>query len=558
MTARRVALFGFVCALLAVGVWLAWPAGGPPRTAARDTSESRASAAPAPPLAGARDVSLAAPDESATKTEARAPAEPVRKTPSGVFIVRGRVYDAASGEPWFDATIEARYPGGEAFLETASDEAGLYRLEIEGAPPPLLELCAKVEDRSAVLATALVTDDGASELVVDFAIPGAFVVSGQVTDARTGAPIPGAEIKVFAAGAAFAEGWNDGFSDAHGRFHIDELEDLPRTRLEVVVRAEEYQPAHVANLAVADGSDTLRVDVQLTAPLVVRGRVLSRATGAPIGDARIETWSRVDEFADAGEEARSAIDGTFELPLGEIAPADVLIFVQAKGFESARSAPQSWEQPLEIRLFAAKTLTGRVLDAATGTPIGDVELELVPAGVPSSFASDYGDATAVRADGTFELAVENVPTGPAKLTATAWGFVPRTWDVVVPVEPEHGGGLELELERELLVRGRVTRRADGEPVSGARLRTMLPGSREQASPTAETDKDGSYELHLPAAAAHAARWVVEYQGERRALAVLAIPADANGELVRDFTLDLPAPRARIAPVEPAESDAGKR
>lgn len=493
----------------------------------------------------------AQPSEVAEPEQSRAPAtEPA--SPTGRIVIRGRVYDALNGEPWFGATIEARYVGGETFMDTESDEAGLYRLEIDGAPARL-DLAAFVEERAALLVSDVATDGGKNELVIDFALPGAFAVAGRVLDARTKQPIAGAELKVFADGEAFEEGWNDGFSDEKGRFHLDELEDLPRNGLHLVVLAEEYQPAHLANLAVPAGADTLTLDVLLDAPRALRGRVVAADGGAPIADARVETSSRIDEFAEAGEETRTTEDGSFELPLGDLPPADALLYVQAKGFATQRlDGLARFEDGSVIRLARPCTLAGRVLDGATKKPLPEVEVRIEPRGMPASVAVEYADTTPTDDDGRFEVQIESTPLGAARVFVSADGFAPLERDVTLPLEAP----LELALERSLLVTGRVTRTSDGQPVRGARIRALPGRDRTLELPSALTGKDGEYELELPLSAAREATWVLEYQGRRHALEPLNLAGDPPPSLERDLVLDLPAPRGvRVEkPMRPPADD----
>ncbi|MCE9594230.1 MAG: carboxypeptidase-like regulatory domain-containing protein [Planctomycetes bacterium] len=555
MKVRNASLFALITALVGLATWFAWSRRQPNvevATASKDATNTPSNAA-----------RPAAPSETPTETARTAPApiderratEPAAKTADGPFVIRGRVSDARGGDPWFGATIEARYHDGDAFLEASSDEEGLYRIELDGGAPPRVDLVAFVEDRAAVMHAGLPTDTGLNELVVDFALPGAFSVSGRVLDAKTRAPIAGAELKVFASGAAFSEGWDDGVSDEQGRFHIDEFTDLPRTGLDLIASAEEHQPAHLANLAVPENADSLVVDVLLGPPLRLHGRVLDAATGAPIADARVETSSRVDEFEDGGDETRTGLDGTFELGVGELAVADAWLYVQAKGYATQRLDDLTTQLALEIRLLTPRTLRGRVIDAATGTPVGAAELTLTPSGVAESAASDYADTTVAGADGQFALAAENVPIGAARLDVHAEGFAARAWEILVPAD-QANGALELKLERSLVVRGRVTRLADGAPVKGARVRAIVAAERSGRTPNASTEKDGAFEVELAVSAAREARWVLEYQGRRHSLGVLAIPANAPAELVHDFTLDLPAPRGVTVekPGRPANDD----
>lgn len=559
MKVRNASLFALITALVGLAAWFASSRRQPNvdvATASNDATSTPSNAArPATPSA-----TPTGPARNANApTDERRTTEPLAKTADGHFVIRGRVSDARGGDPWFGATIEARYHDGDTFLEASSDEEGLYRIELDGGAPPRVDLVAFVEDRAAVMHADLPTDTADNELVVDFALPGAFSVSGRVLDATTREPIPDAELKVFASGAAFSEGWDDGVSDEQGRFHIDEFTDLPRTGLELIASAEAHQPAHLVNLAVPENADSLVVDVLLGPPLRLHGRVLDAVTGAPVADALVETSSRIDEFADAGDETRSGLDGTFELGVGDLAFADAWLYVQAKGYATARLDDLSSNPQLEIRLQAPRTFRGRVLDASTGAPIGGAELTLTPAGVAESVASDHADTTVSGADGQFALTAENVPIGAARLDVHAEGFASRSLtELLVPADHAEGK-LELKLERSIVVRGRVTRLADGAPVKDARVRAIVAAERSRRTPNASTEKDGTFEVELAVSAARDARWVLEYQGRRHSLGVLAIPANAPAELVHDFALDLPAPRGVKVekPERPANDDVDK-
>ncbi|MCK6448690.1 MAG: carboxypeptidase regulatory-like domain-containing protein [Planctomycetes bacterium] len=536
MNARRLVLGAVAVALIALGVWFAATRSGESIDVATADRDARMAPTPTAPAVPLETPDAAAGDAGITREERR-----VDETPSAGderhFVVRGKVFDAASGEPWFGATIEARYAGGDTLLDTESDEDGRYELVLEGGVPARLDFVAFVEERAALMHAGLATA-GKHELTVDFAVPGAFVVAGRVLDAKTSAPIPGAEIRVFADGAAFAEGWNDGFSDKEGRFTIDELSELPRTGLHVVALAEERQPLHLVGLEVPANSDTLRVELALEPLRVLRGRVVDATNGAPIADARVETSATSDAFAEGGSESRSDANGDFEVELGELPATDALLYVQAKGYATVARDVSSWNDGDEIRLGAPTKLAGRVLDAATKTPLADVELALEPFGLPESVAVEYQDNATTDADGRFELTLEAVPLGHARLVAASTGFAPTRLEVATPTNST----VTVELERAIHVRGIVRRAGDGAPVDGARVRALFGDDRGSVHEVAETEKDGEYELELPVSTARAARWVVEYRGRRRGFGALEFAQVPPAEVVRDFEVDLPLPR----------------
>lgn len=537
MNARRLVLGAVALALVALGVWFAATRVGKSIDVATAERDARSASEPTAQAAVPLETPDAAARDVLRSREERRVDDASLANESRHFVVRGKVFDAASGEPWFGATIEARYSGGDTLLDTESDEDGRYELVLEGGVPARLDFVAFVEERAALMHSGLATA-GKQELTVDFALPGAFVVAGRVVDANTRAPIPGAEIRVFADGAAFAEGWNDGFSDKEGRFTIDELSDLPRSGLHVVALAEERQPLHLAGLEVPANSDTLRVELALEPLRVLRGRVVDDTSGAPVADARVETSAKSEAFAEGGSESRTDANGDFEVELGELPTTDALLYVQAKGYATVARDVASWNDGDSIRLGAPTTLAGRVLDAATKTPLAGVELTLEPFGLPDSVAADYQDNATTDADGRFAFTLEAVPLGHARLGAALTGFAPAQREVATPTTT----AVTLELERALFVRGVVRRAGDGAPVDGARVRALFGDDRGSVHEVVETEKDGEYELELPVSTARSARWVVEYQGRRRGFGALELPLVAPEEIVRDFELDLPLPR----------------
>ncbi len=176
-----------------------------------------------------------------------------------------------------------------------------------------------------------------------------------------------------------------------------------------------------------------------------------------------------------------------------------------------------WKPRAQVRTHGAPRVaglirvTGRVLDASTSAPVGDVEVVFADGSSEASATSDLGgrytiDVPAgryrpfVRADGMLSVGRperERLPSRPRvdQVAASTLSLVPELavfHDLT---------GADLEVVRSAMVRGRVFDRS-GRPIAGAVVRARAldqeGGQPVLGTDVAETDLDGTFRLEIAA------------------------------------------------------------
>lgn len=127
------------------------------------------------------------------------------------------------------------------------------------------------------------------------------------------------------------------------------------------------------------------------------------------------------------------------------------------------------------------SIAGRLVDAATASPVAEAEVALPDAG-------PAGRTAETRADGRFVIA--NLAPGRYRLSAAKDGFGPRGAVVALAGDP-CAALIEIRLPRLAVVTGRVFDQ-DGAPVSRARVAALRPGLAPLASAT--SDDQGEYRM----------------------------------------------------------------
>lgn len=180
--------------------------------------------------------------------------------------------------------------------------------------------------------------------------------------------------------------------------------------------------------------------------------------------------------------AETERDGGFAIP-GLLGNAKLTWRAWARGRVSAEQRVD-WppRYPVEVVLAPEAVIEGTV--TAAGRPVAGVKVEA--SGV--SGAEQVSDA-----DGRFTL--RRLPPGPTRLhiEPPPGLLAPELRPVLEPGEERT---LEVVLAPPALVRGRVIRRDNGEPVANAVLTASVDGENRLFS--ARTDAEGRYELSLPA------------------------------------------------------------
>lgn len=342
-------------------------------------------------------------------------------------------------------------------------------------PPPML---AGSEERVLARAVGLAP---AVPSVWTAARPETVPVAGVVVD-RAGVPIAGAEVIVDPAVALDGVPVARTVSDADGRFAIA----TPWHEVAVIVaRAPGY--ADAAELIDPRGRRGARPEALVLTLTDCADRVEGRVRDAG-GGAVPEAVIRRLVPGTAGRYQPAVVgdgEGRFSMCLP---PGTSSLVIGAPGYEHVvREVAAHQTQVIDVALVPEARLSGQVVDAATGAPLGAAQLTLWPTlrhpGGPAERSALTG------ADGRFTL--DGLAAGRFQLTAWAAGHVTAIIDDVAIRPAVDAADHDLALVPATTLRGVVT--AAGQPVSGAEvfLERAL-GAPPVASAHAITAADGSF------------------------------------------------------------------
>ena len=298
----------------------------------------------------------------------------------------------------------------------------------------------------------------------------------------------------------------------HGRYRISAAQTFDVSPNEIELTATSVEP--------------ITIVVQLPEPTIgIRG-VVTDETGLPVVGARV---------AANGDDARliaaasSAGDGSFELQQPKLAPNEVALVVDARGFEVAKSdAKVAWGAAgVALRVRRCAALTVRAIDR-DGQPVPRYQVRAIPFGKAawSPLAAD------VRKRGPFEggvAVIDGVRNGPHLLvvefaTETAFARVLREFVMAPNTVVEVVAGPPV---------ARAVRVVDasGAAVASAAVRLCDAGSRDFAN----AQQVFAWDM-----------WIRNAQS-LRALLVDEAKTDAEGRVVlrgepsASYWLDLPGP-----------------
>jgi hypothetical protein len=367
--------------------------------------------------------------------------------------------------------------------------------------------------------------------------PGRMFVVGCVFDPQ-GKPVANASVMVYARSTglqmptsferAYPKEIGRATSDSSGRFRAD----VPRTssasydEFGAVALASGYGAGWVDSLD--PDIDQPSADITLRPEQAIHGRLFD-LQGRPAGGVKLSVtairrfipkrpntgqeefegpafwWAHLDDLPGWPSPAITGSDGRFALH-GVGPGLRVFLSVIDSRFASQvidiNTDSVSTTNPLSFAVQPARTITGRVTYADTGTPVPQARLAVngfdqfqIGVGArPIITTSDAeGRFLATTGSGTAGAVVAFPPHGqPYLLSGTniEWskGEVKRSVDVTLP--------------RGVMMRGKVVERGSGRPVSGAAARFLTPRPANddvfgRLSPPAETAADGSFTLSVP-------------------------------------------------------------
>lgn len=324
------------------------------------------------------------------------------------------------------------------------------------------------------------------------------VVEGAVVDATTGSPIAGIDVtaqrfneqgdgvfEVVASTGTAADGTYrfEGLPPDTYRFEF--TDPMPGEHPYTGQAYDMAPDVHAGtDVVVGAGAVVSGIDAALTRSSVVVGRVVDAATGAGIegiavrGHAveprspREDVWHAVTE-ADGTFRLARLTAGSYRLHADPASGSEYADSwwdgrVERRAADILTLAPGTTTRDIDVGLVPGAMMSGRVVDAVTGEPIRDAQIDLVDVdgrrmGVPSGEGRGTGDdgrweATTVHA-GTYRVVVRYWFVGEGQT-----GWFAEDAPVVTVAEGERRDGVEVGLRPGGAVVG-VVRDVDGEPIT---------------------------------------------------------------------------------------------
>ncbi len=448
-------------------------------------------------------------------TSAAPAAAPLVLTPAA--SITGRVVDAQGkavpgatvslepprgGRGRFGAGIAAMLRGPRAGATTRSGPDGSFRLDglaavSNGAPLIATHAGFAQAERPGV---TLQTGQALAGVVLTLT-PG-LAVKGRVVD-EASQPVAGAEIRV-----AVSEGRGGGrrlarafggaapsapnaVSSADGTFTVSGLVAGP---YDVTASHDGFSPKTATALPAPAKQSSGWPPLVLARGAAVSG-VVHDDQGAPIVGAAVSV------LGEGLDPRQTTSDGSGAFRLEDLAKGrSLMLAANAPGFAFSSRSITPPADGVTIVLGKSATIRGRVVDAATGTPVTAFMVGASPAARgrgPGGGGFRGGPSEAQYADdGTFEI---SVAPGTWDIRATADGYRPAD---VSNVELEAGAekeGVELSLKRGGGLAGHVVD-LHGNPVAGANVACCDAGARSGgpggggSGPSATSDGDGHFQL----------------------------------------------------------------
>ena len=415
--------------------------------------------------------------------------------------ISGRITSAATGLPIPDVEVSAEGLEGQEGSYTTTDSDGRY--ELRGLAPGSYRVMVVAERLGyfTALEDELVTVlEGVPVTGFDIGLKSGATISGIVTDAETGLPIPNVEI-----GAQSIAGDGANFfarTGSDGRYTLRGL--IPGTyRIGIDPSDRGYTPElyddkrrwEDADLVTVSSAGTVEgIDFGLRLGAMISGRVIDTQTGLPI--ANVEVLAGID----SDRIARTYTDSNGSFTLRGLPEGVVEVVAEGRrGYLGQRTTVSiSGTLPVEgidFGLELGATISGGVTDVETGLPIANV-------GIGAEPTEDISGAwTNTDFDGRYTL--EGLAPGiyRVRTDGSELGYIQELYnakllsknaDLVFVSGTEAIEGIDFKLRVGATISGRVTDAQTGAPVGDvhveAESRDGGPGS------STYTDFDGRYIL----------------------------------------------------------------
>ncbi len=349
-------------------------------------------------------------------------------------------------------------------------------------------------------------------------------ITGQVTDASTGAPIADAQVTALPQRMGFmamATGTNEARTDATGAFALD---GLAPASYRVLAIADGFAPSNAADptheVAVPEVGGSVVANVALSKAAVVEG-VVTDSKGEPVAGARVRArvappprgegrgrgfGNRLAAFLPGGSAADLTDQQGHYVLEGLSGDQRWLLTAEADEFVPTES------DPIEVRVGEAKkvdlvllgggAISGRVVDDRGGfvegarVRVGHLPDDRAGQGSLSAWEVDrYLEPSVYVTTEDGKFLVPNIPPGIAVVKVEHDGFVTfYKRDAVVRAD-ETLENYTVSLSRGDVMEGLV-KSSDGRPISGAVVAVTKAANPGQDTPAGETPPNSEVEPRL--------------------------------------------------------------
>ena len=291
-------------------------------------------------------------------------------------------------------------------------------------------------------------------------------------------------------------------------------------------------------------------EVVLEPGLDLEGRVLDEA-GQPVAGAHVSYGERPDALI-SGDETTATTNGNGGFVIPDLPRTGKLwLGARADGMITESAVPVTLppDEPVELHLRPARSLEGRVVDEADGSPIAGAMVDAHKSvqhsrsGVHFGVGQSSGHATSDD-DGRF--VIDGLESGRFDVRASMDGYRPVRVEAMIP-EQERARPVTLPLAEGLEIRGRLVDESDA-PVVGVPVGCRAADSGGYVGGTASgafTGPDGEF-VHSGLAPGD---YVLQAEGEGGARARAQAAAGA-----RDVVLRLEPPGAVVVRVVDPDGD----
>jgi hypothetical protein len=187
------------------------------------------------------------------------------------------------------------------------------RFQLHGVGRPREALLSILDPRFARQTIDVTTDDAPGAKSITMALQPAKIITGRVTYADTGKPVPGAQVRISASGAGQRGSRPSHFqADADGRFRANPTPGDSFSVYASPPRGQIYLTAS-KRLEWPRGAVEQSVDLALTRGVVIRGKVSEQGSRRPIAGASVVFVPQTGAPNDGSGRAETGADGSFEL-----------------------------------------------------------------------------------------------------------------------------------------------------------------------------------------------------------------------------------------------------